>query len=471
MKLSVLDNFEPKRVMKYFEEICAIPHGSRDSEKISDYCVEFAKAHGLEWSRDKSNNVVIKKKKHPQSKCADTVIIQGHLDMVCAKTGDSDIDFKKDGLKLCADDKFIWADNTTLGGDDGIAVAMALAILESNDIIHPALECVFTTDEEIGMLGASALDMSGLKGKYLLNIDSEDEGEFTVSCAGGATLTAKLPVKRTRADGTAYKIEVNGLASGHSGVEIDKGRANAMIVLGGVLKRIADEIELISVNGGEKDNAIAPSAEAVVIANRLDLSEIEAEYREKYRETDPGLSITVSECESECGAIENKTEIIELISSVPDGVREMSPFIDGLVETSSNFGTLKTDEDNITATFSVRSSVLAKKIELLYIIGNIVINCGGTTDIDGAYPEWEFREISHLRDTVIDVFRSQYGEEPKFAAIHAGLECGVFCGKMPELDCISFGPNISDIHTPQEKLDIKSTERVYNFTVKLLESL
>lgn len=469
--MSVISNLEPKRVMKYFEDICAIPHGSGNSDRIAQYCEEFAKAHNFEYSRDASNNIIIKKEKHPLSKSSDTVIIQGHLDMVCAGENGCGIDFEKDGLRLCADDKYIWADKTSLGGDDGIAVAMALAILESDDIIHPPLECVFTTDEEIGMLGAEALDMSGLRGKYLLNLDSETEGEFTVSCAGGATLTAKLPVKRTRANGTTYKIEVDGLTSGHSGVEIDKGRANAMIVLGGVLKRIADEIEIISVNGGEKDNAIAQAAEAVVIADKLDLSDIEAEYKEKYRETDPGLSITVSECESECGAVENKTEIIELISSVPDGVREMSPFINGLVETSSNFGTLKTDKDNITATFSVRSSVLAKKIELLYIIGNIVINCGGTVDIDGAYPEWEFREISHLRDAVIDVFRSQYGEEPKLAAIHAGLECGVFCGKVPELDCISFGPNISDIHTPQEKLDIKSTERVYNFTVKLLESL
>lgn len=470
--MSVLDNFEPKRVMKYFEEICAIPHGSRDSEKIADYCVEFAKAHGLEWSRDKSNNVVIKKKKHPRSKCADTVIIQGHLDMVCAKTSESDIDFKKDGLKLCADDKFIWAENTTLGGDDGIAVAMALAILESDNIIHPALECVFTTDEEIGMLGASALDMSGLKGKYLLNIDSEDEGEFTVSCAGGATLTVNIPLERKTAAGKGYKITVAGLTGGHSGVEIDKGRANSIILLGDLLQSISDDIEIISVKGGEKDNAIARTAEAVVISKKEpDLTRKEEEYKKKYKQTDPNLSVTVTECETEKNVILNKEDVIKLLSGVPNGVKEMSKAIDGLVETSSNFGIFTTDEEKLTAVFSVRSSAGDKKQALMREISDTAESCGGTVSVEGEYPAWEYKENSHLRDTAKKVFCEQYGKEPIIAAIHAGLECGIFCGKKPELDCISFGPDIKDIHTPREKLDIKSTERVYQFLIGLLENI
>lgn len=475
--LMVLNNLKPGRVMKYFEDICAIPRGSGDTDRIAAYCMDFAAAHGLSAVRDASNNVVIRKPASNGCTSDKTVMIQGHLDMVCARESDCDIDFKTDGLRLTQDGEYIWADGTSLGGDDGIAVAMALAVLEANDIVHPALECVFTTDEEVGMLGAMALDMSWLKSDYLLNIDSEDEGIFTVSCAGGATVTSVLKGDRLTGKVTdAVKITVDGLIGGHSGVEIDKGRANACIVLGKVLAEISEktEIKVIELNGGEKDNAIARSAYAIVCAENTAEVFAEAErqnklFREKFSLTDSGIRITAEQAETKLAPLD--CDIVRLLSSAPNGVQKMSEDIEGLPQTSLNLGILRTVGDTVTVSFSVRSSVAAEKEQLIDELLRLTEECGGTIELAGGYPAWEYKKDSVLRDKCAELFFEQYSRAPEISAIHAGLECGIFSSGMPGIECISFGPDILDIHTPKESLSIKSTERVYDFLIKLLERL
>lgn len=473
----VLNNLQPDRVMKYFEDICAIPHGSGDTDRIAEYCMDFAAAHGLSAARDESNNVMIRKPASKGCKSDKTIMIQGHLDMVCARESDCGIDFKADGLRLMQDGEYIWADGTSLGGDDGIAVAMALAVLESDTIVHPALECVFTTDEEVGMLGATALDMSGLKSDYLLNIDSEDEGIFTVSCAGGATVTSILKGRRKNENAkNVLKITVGGLTGGHSGVEIDKGRANACIVLGKALAAIGErtDIEIIELNGGEKDNAIARSAYAVISAADMSAALDETErqnklYRERFRSADSGICIAAEPAETQLAPLD--CDIVRLLASAPNGVQKMSEDIEGLPQTSLNLGILRTEGDTVYVSFSVRSSVAAEKAALINTLSELTEKCGGRTETEGEYPAWEYKKDSVLRDKCAELFLELYGKTPEISAIHAGLECGIFSGKMPGLECISFGPDILDIHTPKERLSIRSTERVYDFLIKLLERL
>lgn len=473
----MLENLKPERVMKYFEDICSIPHGSGDTGRIADYCENFAKSNNLEYCRDEHNNVVIRKPKSNGAKSDDTVIIQGHLDMVCAKLDNSDFNFETDSLKLEVKDGYISASETTLGGDDGIAVAMALAVLESDSIIHPPLECVFTTDEEVGMLGAAAMDMSSLKGKYMLNIDSEEEGIFTVSCAGGVKLMMKLKSEgKIIRDKELLKIKVDGLLGGHSGVEIDKGRANACILLGRILGSLEKkfDIEIACINGGEKDNAIARTCEAVIGVSDTkmamdEIAKLSDFYKKEYEQIDADLNVSVEKCDGEFNALDSR--IIKILSSVPDGVQAMSSDIEGLVQTSLNLGVICSDKKGAELSFSLRSSIEDEKKGLIKKLTAIAEENGAEVFLEGDYPGWEFKQDSDLRKACIDVYKSQYGKEPVISAIHAGLECGIFSSKIEGLDCISFGPDILDIHTPQERLDIKSTERVYNFLIELLERL
>lgn len=466
----ILDNLEPKAVFKYFEEICAIPHGSYHTDKIATYVAEFAKAHSFDYSRDAHNNVIIKKPCQ-NSDSDNTVIIQGHLDMVCAKDDKTEIDFENEGIPLCHDDEYVFANGTTLGGDDGIAVAMALAILDDKNISHPNLECVFTTDEEVGMLGATALDMSDLKGKYMLNIDSEDEGEFTVSCAGGETLVVKM--KRETSQKTyshTVKISINGLIGGHSGVEINKGRANAVILMGKLLGETKDT-QLVEINGGQKDNAIPFECYAVVNTNDVDeIISVSNTCKSIFKKQYPNdnINIFVEEIENEKGYVSN---VIPFISQVTNGVKAMSRDIEGLVETSSNLGVIKTENNTVTMTFSLRSSVGSEKEKLHIEIEKLAKSLEAEVTSFGEYPAWEYKKNSKLQNLCKEIYKEQYGENPKIVAIHAGLECGIFTSRIKDLDCISFGPNILDIHTSNERLEIKSVERVYKFLQELLLKL
>lgn len=487
--MGTLESLQPSKVFNFFEEIAAIPHGSKNTKLISDYVVSVAKRHNLKYIQDDSNNIVVYMDACfagtdvSDANDMDTVILQGHLDMVCEKTDDSDFDFSCEGLRLNVEDGFLIAEGTTLGGDDGIAVAYMLALMDSDDIPHPPLELVFTVDEEIGMLGAQAFDMSTLSGKKLLNIDSEDEGHLLVSCAGGATATLHFPILRRGAQGDKYRIVVSGLKGGHSGVEIDKGRANADIVLGKLLQSIFfvdDTMRVITVRGGLKDNAIPVKAEAFIVSKnetevKTEVSRFLEEYRESYKDADPNLSITIEKVNvnSDVYPLDEAANLsfVMAYGSLPNGVIKMSEDIEGLVQTSLNLGIMDTFSEEITLSFSVRSSVNKEKEALIDELAAIVQSAGGTMTVEGEYPAWEYKEESKLRDVMTAKYEEMFQEKMVVEAIHAGVECGLFVDSIEGLDAVSFGPNIYDIHTPKERLDIASTERTWNFILAVLKDL
>ena len=479
MSNNILSNLEPKSVFNYFEQICSIPHGSRNTKQISDFCVSFAKEHNLKYSQDESNNIIIWKDGTNGYENSPSVIIQGHLDMVCEKEHDCDIDFEKDGLSLIVDGDDIHADRTTLGGDDGIAVAFALAILDSTDIPHPPIEAVFTVDEEIGMLGAASLDCSPLKSRIMLNLDSEDEGSLLVSCAGGVSTTAHLPLTFEKTNGLTAEITISGLVGGHSGTEINKDR-----LMGRTLYALSKKYDfsLVSVNGGLKDNAIPNKTTAVLIltdagvkdAFASSVSEMNDTYKHEYAVTDPSLSATVSfsdNTSTDAMTKQSTKAFITALVNLPGGVHRMSHDIDGLVQTSLNMGILKTTENEMQASFSIRSSVSSEKFMLMDMISCLMDSLGGYITNFGEYPAWEFKKESHLRDVMSEVFEEQYGYKPIINALHAGVECGLFSEKLPGLDCVSFGPAIYDIHTAKERLSIESVLRTWKFTLEVLKRL
>lgn len=486
----MLEHLQPKRVFYYFEKICQIPHGSRNTKQISDFCVAFAKEHNLEYHQDADNNVIIIKEATAGYEKADAVIIQGHLDMVCEKTADCSKDMEKEGLDVYVDGDEVRAKDTTLGGDNGIAVAMALAILESDELEHPRIEAVFTVDEEIGLLGAGSIDVSPLKGRTMLNLDSEDEGIFTVSCAGGNVADCKLPLQTIPYSGTVYELEIKGCKGGHSGVEIDKGRSNANVLMGRLLQEIAAQIKNILhtniaialVEGGLKDNAIPVQSKAVVACEEAKAAEIikqsvrvmQAAFTNEFAVSDPDITLTVTEKQGSDIAImdeETSKKAICLLACMPNGIQTMSMDIEGLVQTSLNMGIVKTTSDYLQLSFCVRSSVESEKEMVNRRIRTLMEQLGGTMEVEGDYPGWEYKKDSKLRELMIEVFKEQYGEEPKVEAIHAGLECGMFAGKLPGLDCVSIGPDLSQIHTVRESMNIPSVQRVYAFVLELLKRM
>ncbi len=481
--MRVLENCEPKRVFYYFEEICKIPHGSGNTKEISDYLVQFAKDHHLDYVQDEMNNVVIYKPAYEGYEAAPTVIIQGHMDMVCEKRPDVAHDFTKDGLKLSVVNGYVSANGTTLGGDDGIAVAYGLALLESTDIPHPALEMVITVDEEIGLLGAAGFDCSVLKGRRLINLDSEAEGSLWISCAGGLSGISRIPVQRMEAEGEKLEVRISGLMGGHSGAEIDKNRANANVLMGRLLYSLKKQTdyEIRALEGGQKDNAITreAAAELLVSADDVDAAkafaaDIQKKLREEYAGSDENITVTITEKGHAKEPVLHPTsreKVLFYLVNVPFGILKMSGTIEGLVETSTNIGILKLGEDEFYASSGVRSSVEAARDALSDKIEYLTEFLGGEYEIQGAYPAWEYRKRSALRDKMVAVYEEVYGEKPNVVAIHAGLECGLFYKKIEGLDCVSLGPNMKDIHTSEELLDIASTERVWKYLVKVMENL
>ncbi len=481
--MAVLTGIEPEPVFRYFEEICGIPHGSGSTKQISDYCVDFAREHGLRYVQDEMNNVILWKDGTPGYEQSAPVMIQGHLDMVCEKTPERAIDFAKDGLSLRVENGIISADGTTLGGDDGIAVACALAILDSEDIPHPPLEVVLTVDEEVGMLGAAALDCSPIKSRILLNIDSEDEGILLASCAGGTSVKCCLSVTFEEAEGTKAMLALTGLTGGHSGVEIDKGRANANQLLGRALNELGKRVSfsLISVAGGLKDNAIPWESRAELAVAPSDAQALRAWtekynaiFRDEYRVSDPKLSLAVDFKED--GRFRgmdpgSKDRVVAALVGLPGGIQRMSSDIPGLVQTSLNMGILETAESEVRMCFAVRSSVGTEKDEVVSRLENFMGILGGSTQCSGDYPAWEYKRESRLRDLMVEIFEEQYGKKPAVEAIHAGLECGLFAGKIPDLDCISFGPDVKDIHTTSERMVIESVQRTWKYILEILRRL
>ncbi len=479
--MSVLENCQPKKVFAFFEELCAIPHGSHNTKAISDYCVAFAKARGLAVEQDTHNNVIIRKAASAGFEHAPTVILQGHLDMVCVKDADCPKDMAQEGLDLMVEGDFLRAEGTSLGGDDGIAVAMALAILDDDTLPHPALEALFTVDEEVGMLGAMALDFSSLKGRWLINIDSEEEGIITVGCAGGTTLDCLLPLRREKRRGVCCTVTLAGLKGGHSGTEIHKGRASATALLGRLLQEMASTADygLVTLQGGTVGNAIPCTAEATLVASTGDVAALQAAcaqcaavLRHEYAVADENMEITFAAGEETTVSavdVAGTTAAVFALAQLPQGVVAMSQDMEGLVQTSLNLGVLTMSESEMQMRFTIRSSVESQKLWLRHRLEGFMAFVGGKAEVVTDYPGWEFRRDSAFRELVVACYREQYGAEPEVAAIHAGLECGILCGKAPDLDCVSIGPDIHDIHSPQERLSISSTQRVYEMVLKVLE--
>ena len=475
-----LAGLEPANVFGYFEKLCSIPHGSRNTKMISDYLVSFAREQGLRYIQDDLNNVIL----FGEGTCGyedhPPVILQGHMDMVCEKDADCPIDMEKEGLDVTHDGSFVFAKGTTLGGDNGIAVAYALALLADRSIPHPPLEVVVTVDEEIGMEGAAGIDLSVLQGRTLLNLDSEDEGIFTVSCAGGARATVSLPVERRTVYGPCVRLTVEGLQGGHSGVEIHKNRANANKVMGEFLSRVQKLMPLCltSFVGGTKDNAIPRSCQATLIALGMHIerindvaAQLQKEIREQYDEPEAivrgddvdafGGNALTTECTS---------KVIALLCSLPNGVQAWSRDIPGLVQTSLNLGVAKLGEE-MKLTSSVRSSVNQEKNDLLTRLKELADFYEGSYSQMGEYPAWEYKADSKLREIMVSTYEKLYGTAPEVVAIHAGLECGLLSEKLPGLDCVSIGPQMHDIHTSRERLDIASTKRTWEFLLEVLKEL
>ena len=480
MNAGKLAGLKPEKVFYYFEKLCAIPHGSGNTKAISDYLVSFAKEQGIDYRQDNLNNVIMFAPASLGYEDHQPVIIQGHMDMVCEKDADCPLDMEKDGLDVTHDGEFVFAKGTTLGGDDGIAVAYALAILADKTIAHPPLEVVITVDEETGMDGAAGIDLSDLKGRKLLNIDSEDEGILTVSCAGGAKSTISLPFERRAVYGPCIKLVVENLQGGHSGVEIHKSLANANKIMGILLARVRELMPLCltKLSGGAKDNAIPRSCEATMVAMGMNLERINAiteslqnEIRSNFDE--PEAIVRGEDVDALGGnalSAADTDKVIAALNEVPNGVQSWSQDIPGLVQTSLNLGIMHLDA-NLEMTFAVRSSLNTEKEALLQQLRDVAAKYEGNYTQRGEYPAWEYKKDSQLRDTMVSAYEKLYGEKPQVVAIHAGLECGLLGEKLPGLDCVSFGPQMQDIHTSREKLNIASTERTWNYLLEVLKAL
>ena len=475
-----LEGLEPRSVFRFFEEICAIPHGSHHTKAISDYLVAFAKSHKLEYIQDESNNVILFAPGTCGMEDHAPVILQGHMDMVCEKDADCPLDMAVDGLDLTHDEVSVYARGTTLGGDDGIAVAYALAILDDGSIPHPPLEVIITVDEEVGMLGAAAIDLSMLKGRTMVNLDSEEEGVFTVSCAGGARSTITLNAERKAVYGPCVLLTVENLRGGHSGEEIHKNRANANKVMGEFLGRIQKLMPLCltSFTGGSKDNAIPRSCQATVVAMGIGIeriNDIAAQLQQEIRENfdEPEATVQAFDVDALGGNALTTTataDVISLLCAAPNGVQAYCPDMEGLVQTSLNMGIAKLG-DRFSVTFCVRSSVNQEKEALLQKLRDLADFYNGTYSQMGTYPAWEYKKESKLRDVMVPIYTEMFGKEPQVLAIHAGLECGLLSDKLPGLDCVSIGPQMHDIHTSREKLEIASTERTWKFLLAVLKAL
>ncbi len=478
---NILDGLNPELVFKYFEEICQIPHGSGNEKAISDYLKRFGENLGLETIQDESLNIIIKKPATPGYENCPGVILQGHMDMVCEKNKDTNHNFETDPLKLRVDGDFIYASGTTLGADNGIAVAMGMAVLSSDNLAHPALEVLITTDEEAGMSGAMALDGSNLSGEYIINLDSEEEGYLLVSCAGGVTATSSLNSQYTAIDTNkqALLVEIKGLLGGHSGMDIIKQRANSNILMGRLLNLLCVDFELASVSGGSKNNAIPREAEAIIVVDKANvekakrcIEEINDLFKNEFSTFDPNLSIICSETVvDKVFTCDTKNNVIKLLNLIPNGIQTMSMDIAGLVQSSTNLGVVSTTDNEVNFECAVRSSVSTLKEDITNKMELLVTNLGGKLVLESDYPAWEYVRDSKLENICIDVYEKLTGKKPIIMAIHAGLECGLLLDKLPHAQAISLGPDMFEVHTPNEHLSISSTKNTWEYLVEILKNM
>ncbi len=477
-----LDRMDYKDVLKYFSKISEIPRGSGNEQAVSDYLVSFAKENNLSYMQDEARNVILIKEATPGYESEPAIILQGHMDMVCEKKKDYTHDFLKDPIKLIVEGDYLHADGTTLGADNGIAVAYILAIFSDNSLEHPRLEAIVTTDEEVGMHGARSLDLSELQGRYLINLDSEEEGFIECSCAGGLTGTSTVPLKRIEEFGKKVKVSIGGLFGGHSGMDIDKNRSNATKLLGRLLFDLREEISfgLISMQGGFKDNVIPreASAELLITAQEAKylpdkyqqvkklIEDITDKYKVELAASEPKLQITVEDIGDDTCLVMHPIsfeKMLFLLVNMPNGVQVMSSEIEGLVESSLNLGIFHTLEEKAEFYTSVRSSKSSFKYDVSNRLNYMVSFLGGDYEVRGEYPAWEYQKTSLLRDHLQRIYKELNGKDLKVKAIHAGLECGLIYEKLPGLDMVSIGPDLSSVHTIEERMSISSAIRVYQF--------
>lgn len=410
------------------------------------------------------------------------VILQGHLDMVCEKESDCPLDMEKDGLRLMTDGEYIWADGTTLGGDDGIAIAYILALLASEDIQHPPIEALFTCDEEIGLLGARMLDTSRLQGRRLINIDSEEEGILTVSCAGAVRIFCEIPFTSCKARGCAKIVKITGLLGGHSGTDINKNRQNAIKVLGQLLDFLNDEegIRIAALRTGGRPNVIPNAAEAVICCDpeksqgiSRALETFSGKLKQEYAETEPNISVLISETPLPASCLDpsGTKDLIFALMQAPTGVHSMNPNIPGLVQTSLNFSSADMEENLLELSFMVRSNTDFGKQILVRQLTLLIEHLGGNIRLEGDYSAWEYSRDSALRDRMVQAYQDIYGISPKVQAIHAGLECGILSDKLPGADMVSFGPDMENVHTPAERMNVESVKRCWHYLLHVLKLL
>lgn len=482
---STLSNLEPMEVFGYFEEITKIPRGSGNERGISNYLVEFAKKNNLEVIQDEAMNIIIKKPGTSGYENSKTVIIQGHMDMVNEKNKDTVHDFDRDPLKLRVIEDMVYATGTTLGADNGIAIALSMALLTSKDIPHPPLEVLITTEEETGMGGAMALDCNKLNGKYLINIDSEEEGKLLVSCSGGVRMIQRLKInwENPAPNMIPYLLSVTGLRGGHSGMEINKGRGNSNKIIGRLLNDISTEIDfsLASVNGGAKMNAIPREADALIMINSSDFSKLEEKVanwntilKNELRTPDPNVKIILDKSNEKIEKVfskETKEKAIASLVLIPNGIQSMSMDIAGLVESSTNLGVVVTTDSLVECQSAIRSSVRSLKYNILSQARMAAKVISAEINIDSDYPEWQYNPDSQLKSLFERVYKEKFHREAEITAIHAGVECGLFGEKIEGLDMISIGPNLYDVHTPEEHLSISSTQRTWDYLCSVLKEM
>ena len=481
--MRILENLEPQNVFYYFEEICKIPHGSGNTKQISDYLKAFADEHGLYCRQDELNNIIMIKEASKGYEDHEPVLLQGHMDMVAVKDADCTIDMTKDGLQLEILGDRLTAKGTSLGGDDGIAVAFGLALLAEDQYRHPRIELILTVDEEVGMEGATGLTVDDLTAKRMINLDQEEEEIFITGCAGGARIDIRKKTETEQVKGMLCKLKISGLQGGHSGQEIDKERGNAICLMGRLLAALQEKtpVYLKEVNGGTADNAIPNEvcAEIVVTEWTEDVAVFMEEQfcglKAEFAGKEDGLK-----CELQVGAEDALIEVcnrkdseqwIHLLNVIPHGVIANSVKMKGLVETSLNPGILNVSAAEGMVSTSVRSSNTAAKEALINQLKSLAAWCDATVGIRGDYPGWDYDPDSPLREKMVTIYKEMYGVKPQIEAIHAGLECGIFQSKIPGLDCVSIGPDMQDIHTTRETLSIPSVQRVWKFLLKVLESL
>lgn len=481
--MAILSNTQPAKVFEYFEKICGVPHGSKNTKIVSDLLVSFAKELGVRYIQDDMNNVIMFKAGSKGRENEEPVIFQGHMDMVCTKEPWCDKDMAKDGLDLVLEGDWLSANGTSLGADDGIAVSIALAIMADEELSHPPIEAIFTVDEEIGMDGAFGIDISELKGRRLINIDSDCEGVFTTGCAGGVRVDCFVPGAYEGLNGEKLiEVTVDGLLGGHSGGEINKGRGSANKLMARLLYDAACRFEgfrLCDYNGGKFDNVICSKATAVVAVPAAEachfaklVNHYDAMYKSEYASADPGVTVAFSKYNADkdikAYSVADTMNILRTVFTLPQGVQEMSMDIPGLPQTSLNLGVVACKEDGIHFSYSIRSSITSQKLMVLDILRAIVEFAGGTIATRGMYPGWAFKKESELRSLLATIFTEQFGHEPVISATHGGLECGLFIEKLPGLDCVSIGADLRDIHSCAERVSVSSVQRLYELVKEYL---